>query len=188
MLRITRELSFAVLAFAFALGCDGPTPSTDAGSDAATRDAGLADVGAEDSGADSGTDAAADEDAAGAAMVAISGFSAFGNCMPIVAPDPIRASWTATVTGGSGASAMLTSATLVIMGSPPIVQSLTVDMPTIALTDGGGSATQTKVSATMNPAMACGATCGSDARIDLTFMIAGREVMASADGTYECAF
>lgn len=188
-------LSFALLTAVAGCG-SSPVATIDAGTDATAGDTGtadaamIADTGTDTGGSldDAGADAASTDDAASAATVTISGLTLFGNCMPIVAPDPIRASWTATVAGATGATATLTSATLVITGTTTIVQNLTVDVPVIALTGGAGSSMQTKVLADMNPSMACGGTCGSPAHLDLTFMIDGAPVMATADATYECAF
>jgi hypothetical protein len=187
-------LSIAALLTLIA-GCgQSPAATVDAGRDAAGSDAAssddvgpLADTGTTDAGA---VDAASAEDAAPSSdvTVTISDLAVFGNCMPIVAPDPIHAGWTVAISGATGPAATLTSATLTLMSSPPIVQTLTVDSPTVLLLIGSGMAMQQKVSADMNPSMACGATCGADARLSLTFMVDGAPVTATADGVYECTF
>lgn len=160
-------------------------PETDAGpgADAGDRDAGsLADGGESDGGsiADAST-----------ATVVITDFYAYANCMPIVPPDPIRASWTATVSGATGAAATVTSATLTIMpgAGAATVQDITVSPPAIALVGGTGSADQIKTAASTSPVMACSRLCGSGvtARLDISFSIDGTTVSATATGAFSCA-
>lgn len=203
---MTKALSFSVLvslllAIAGCSGGNGSTPdaggTSDAGSDAgSTPDTGAdvdtgtpADAGTDAAPmADAGSDAGSTTDAGAHAMVTVTDFTVFGNCMPIVAPDPIIVSWTANVSGASGTTAMLTNAVLTIDSPSPIVQRLTVDVPTFALSGGSGSQAQRKTMADANPAMACGGACGSAAHLAATFMVDGAPVMVTADGTYDCAF
>lgn len=151
-----------------------PPGACDEAAGRCTSDAGVADAGPS-------------RDATTSATVTITAFGSYGNCFP-VPPDPIMASWHVTIAGATGSTAMLTSARLTITGSSTVVQMLTVDMPTIALTGGAGSGDQRKVAADVNPSDACGELCGgSTARIDLVFVIDGVPVTASATVPYECA-
>ncbi len=158
--------------------------------DGGAVDGGAVDGGAVDGGAvDAGPRDAGRPDARTAAMVTLTDFVAFGNCMPIVSPDPVRASWTATVSGAAGATATLTSATLTLAGARTIIQRVTVDAPVIALRGGAGSAMQRKVASDMVPTAGCGELCGgTTATIDLVFVIDGADVPATARTAYECAF
>ena len=97
-----RSLTFALLASI--VGCSTSTTAADAGGDAfAMNDA----AGANDVAVDTltpMTDAAGASDAmldAATPTVTITNLMVYGDCMPIVAPDPIHASWTATIDGRS---------------------------------------------------------------------------------------
>jgi len=48
----------------------------------------------------------------GSTRFTITSFSAYANCMPIVPPDPVNASWTLSVSGSTGTTATVVMATL----------------------------------------------------------------------------
>jgi hypothetical protein len=172
-------------------GCSSAVTPNDAGLDAST----MLDAGS-DGGTDTGVDAAPPSDAGTDASmsmptITITNLTVFGDCMPIVAPDPIHASWTATVDGASGTSATITNALLVIRPATTgsdVMQTLTVDTPTIALSGGHGSAMQNKTGADANPPAGCTGVCGGVAHLMVTFMIDGAPVFAFGDAMVGCAF
>lgn len=188
---------------------DGPSDAdagggTDAGGamDAGgTTDAGGAtDAGAQDAGgatdAGGGMDAGA-EDAgvpadAGDLSITLTDVAVYGNCMPIVAPDPVLAFWTTNVAGaGAASSATLTDAKLTVTGSTTLVQSLTIDTPTVALSAGSGSQMQRKTGSDVTPSDACGSFCGSAAvswTLELTFDVGGVTVPVTESGSFSCVY
>ena len=110
-------------------------------------------------GSDSGAADAADEAPVGIGTLTIGappdtpgGPDIYGNCMPVVMPDPVIAFWTQRpIVGGRGTIATLAEATLTITGSWTVTQHLTLDHPNILLTGGAGSQAQRKTGADMNP-------------------------------------
>jgi hypothetical protein len=182
----------------FLIACGDDDGGTDAGPsgrvDGGPRDAGNSDDDAgdrEDGGADddAGSSDAGERDATTEARVTLTEFVAFANCKPVVPPDPIITSWTATVSGAAGATATLTNAELTITGGETFTQTVTVDNPVIALTGGAGSAMQRKVSGTPAPTDACERLCavGSSSELEATFSVDGANVLVTATGTFECA-
>ena len=158
---------------------------TDAG--AATDAGGEVDAGTSlDAGAP--TDAGPPRDAATSVVVTVTDFFAWSNCMPIVAPDPVRASWTVHVTGATGATATVTDAKLTIdAGVTPFMQSLTLASTAIALTGGAGSAMQSKMSGTPAPTGACSTLCSATAsHLELTVEVDGVPYTVTADDGYSC--
>lgn len=151
-------------------------------------DAGLEDAGAIDAGAeDAGTPADAGDLSLTLADVAV-----YGNCMPIVAEDPILAFWTTNVAdAGAATAATLTDAKLTITGSSTLVQSLVIDSPTVALSGGSGSQMQRKTGADVTPSDACGSYCGSAAvtwTLELTFDVGGATVPVTESGSFSCVY
>ena len=185
--------SLALTILAAVAGCSSSTTAVDAGIDAFAID----DAAANDTGGDvftPMTDASAPRDArvdAATPTLTITNLTVYGDCMPIVAADPIHASWTATIDGAAGTSATFTSALLSIRPNAPgatITQNLTVDMPAITLTGGHGSATQLKTGADANPPAGCTGVCGGIAHLMVTFTIDGAPVFANAQANVSCAF
>ena len=127
---------------------------------------------------------------AGAAALTITGLTVHGDCMPIVPPDPILASWTASISGATGSVATLVDAKLVITSASTVTQHLTVDHPDVSLAGGAGSQAQSKTGADVTPAAAfCGEFCsGATASLDLTFDTAGGPLNARAEVPFDCAF
>ncbi len=124
----------------------------------------------------------------GAARVTIAMFGAFGNCMPIVPPDPINVSWTLSVSGAAGLTLTVTDATLTIRGSRTVTQTLTVMPPSFALTGGAGSAMQRKLTGTPTPMNVCGELCGgATATLDLTVTDGVGSYRVSAMSPFMCA-
>jgi hypothetical protein len=117
----------------------------------------------------------------------IQNLSVFGNCQPIVPPDPIRVSWTSVVTGASSSSATLVSAVLTLSGFRTITQTLTVTPTAVPLTNGAGSAAQQKTAGDPAPGTVCGEVCSSNARLDVTLDDGGVQFSATATGIYSCA-
>jgi hypothetical protein len=111
----------------------------------------------------------------------------FGNCQPIVPPDPIMVRWTSAVTGATSSSATLVSATLTLSGFRTITQTLTVTPTAVPLTNGAGSVAQQKTAGDPAPGNVCGEVCGSNARLDVTLDDGGTQFSATATGTYNCA-
>lgn len=198
-----RGLSTIVCALALVACGGGEAGETDAGLDAraAETDSGGGDVDASSAG-DAGmvADAASPIDATSAsdapsssATITLSDVAVYSNCMPIVAPDPILAFWSASVTGAGAASgAVLSDATLTIRvpGGSTVVQRLTVDMPVIALTAGAGSAMQRKTAADANPSEACGALCGAGVtyELELIYDVGGALVTVTDTGDFSCVY
>ena len=117
----------------------------------------------------------------------IQNLSVFGNCQPIVPPDPIIVAWTSVVTGATSSSATLVSAVLTLSGFRTITQTLTVMPTAVPLTNGAGSAAQQKTAGDPAPGTVCGEVCGSNARLDVTLSDGGTQFSATATGTYLCA-
>ena len=111
----------------------------------------------------------------------------FGNCQPIVPPDPIIVAWTSVVTGATSSSATLVSAVLTLSGFRTITQTLTVTPTAVPLTNGAGSVAQQKTAGDPAPGTVCGEVCGSNARLDVTLSDGGTQFSATATGTYLCA-
>ena len=126
----------------------------------------------------------------GQARVTLRSGGAYGNCMPIVSTDPIVATWTVDIAGARGTSAQLTKATVTVTGSSTIVQDFTVDNPTIALTNGAGSADQRKPINQRQPNTACDSMCsgGVTYRLDLAYAIDGQTIAVSKSGSFSCAY
>jgi hypothetical protein len=131
----------------------------------------------------------------GSAVVTVTGGSAFANCMPVT-DDPLVAFWNVEVTGATGSTATLVSATL-NLASPSgmsLTQTLTVDNPTIELVSGRGMVTMRKTSGTPTMIRACDAAyCNasgdmpSNAFVELVFMVDGDQIEASYTVEYLCA-
>lgn len=127
-------------------------------------------------------------DASGATIV-LSEVGVYSNCQPIVAPDPILAFWTVTITGAPGSAATLTQAKLTITGSSTVIQTLTIDEPIIALSGGAGSGMQRKVSADSNPSDACGELCGGATFVlELTYEVGGASIDVTESGSFGCVY
>lgn len=180
-----RPILLAVFTLSFVAGCPGST-ATDAGTDTpVVADAPSLDTPAID--APVVVDAPATDtpatDAA-AITVEIRDFSAFGNCMPIVPPDPIVATWTVVVAGASGSSASFESGTLTFTGGE--VVPVAVDVPTFALTGGAAMQAQRR-NAGVIKVSAC-TLCGMGVRLDASYRVDGVSFPVVANGNYECAF
>ena len=129
----------------------------------------------------------ASTDAPSGVTVAIADFSIFGNCMPIVPPDPIIATWTITVSGATGATARFVTGTLTFSGGAS--QTITVEDDTIDLVAGAGTGDQRRAGGT--PAIpGCGTICsaGEDAALQVTYEVDGATYQVDASGAYSCAF
>jgi hypothetical protein len=125
----------------------------------------------------------------GDATIALGDASVYGSCMPVTPPDPIMASWTIAISGATGSTATLRDARLRIVGSHTVMQTLTVDPMTIALTGGSGTAMQSKTGADTDPSMPCGELCGGATyTLELTYEVDGAEVRATESGFYSCVF
>jgi hypothetical protein len=178
----------ACLAFVALLlpGCPGST-AVDAGADVpAATDTPAMDVpGTTD--APMGVDAPrADAPAADAAgvTVSIADFNIFGNCMPIVPPDPIVATWTVVVAGASGTSGSFESGTLTFSGGE--VVPVTVDVPSFTLTAGGAMQAQRREPGVIK-VDGC-SLCGMGVRLDATYRVDGASFPVVANGNFSCAF
>jgi hypothetical protein len=122
-------------------------------------------------------------------QVALRDVSTYGNCMPLIAADPIITLWTVDISGARGASAQLTSATITVSKGTSIVQSFTVANPTIPLVDGAGSASQRKPHETVLPNQACSSMCnGATYQLDLVFEVDGQSIALSKSGAFLCAY
>lgn len=191
----------SALLFSLAACSGGTTADSgvdrDAGIDAATSDAGQ-DAGATvdgghamDGGSDLGAtaDAGVGDAAVGSGTLTVTGFTAYGDCMPIVSADPIHSFWFASIAGAAGSTATLVDAKLTITGSRTVTQHLTLDVPDIALTAGAGTADQHKTGADANPGDVCGELCsGATAALDLIFDTADGRLTAHVEAPYSCAF
>lgn len=172
------------------MGADAPVagdaPATDDAPSA--MDAPSADDAPATDDAPSAGDAPATADAPSAPTVTIRDVAIYGNCFPVPA-DPVIAFWEVDVAGAAGASATLVSATLTLTGASTITQTLTVDMTSIALSGGSGTAAMRKTGGSPSTVAGCGEMCsGATFRLDLVFMIDGRTVPASLTGNYGCVF
>jgi hypothetical protein len=126
----------------------------------------------------------------GQVRVTLRSGGAYANCMPIVSTDPIVVTWTVEVAGARGTSAQLTKATVTVTGSSTIVQDFTVDNPTIALTNGAGSADQRKPTNQRQPNAACDSMCsgGVTYRLDLVYAIDDQTIAVSKSGSFSCGY
>lgn len=162
--------------------------SADAGSDASGSDS--APDSRPDVFADAGADAsdASSDSFTVSPRVTINEFSAFANCMPIVAPDPIRANWRLNVTSGVGAAATVVSATLTLRSTTTaLTQTLVVTPTSVALVGGGGTTAMSKTTGTPMPTNACRELCNAEATLVLD-VDAGRGVQrVTATDTLTCA-
>jgi len=123
------------------------------------------------------------------AQVTLRKVSAYGNCMPSIAADPIIVLWTVDITGATGASAQITKATITVSKGTSIVQDFTVEQPTVSLVNGAGSADQRKSLASVSPNQACSSMCsGATYQLDLVFDINGQYIPASQTGAFSCAY
>jgi hypothetical protein len=123
------------------------------------------------------------------AQVALRNVSAYGNCMPSIAADPIIVLWTVDITGAAGASAQVSKATITVSKGTSIVQDFTVEQPTVSLVNGAGSADQRKSLASVSPNQACSSMCsGATYQLELVFDINGQRIPASKTGTFSCAY
>lgn len=114
--------------------------------------------------------------------------SVYGNCMPIIANDPIIAFWTVEITGAQGSSARLTHAALAVTGSVPVNQVFTVDTPNVPLVNGAGSANQRKQRDSTSYNTACAHLCGDATyQLDLVFSVDGQDIAVSSSGVFGCA-
>jgi hypothetical protein len=171
--------------------------SPDAGRDRATADAPpIATVGNDaismDSlKADGGGDVVSDSGSS-PGPVTLRKAAAWVDCMPSTRPDPIMVMWTVDVSGARGKTVKVTSATITVSnGTASIVETLTVDKPTIALVDGAGSAEQRKPvgSGPSEDNQACRLMCkGATYRLDLTFDNDGQTFSTSASGSVSCSY
>jgi hypothetical protein len=118
----------------------------------------------------------------------IQNLNVYGNCMPIVPPDPIMVSWASVVNGAIAPSAAVVSVTLTLSGARTITQTLTVMPTTVPLTNGAGTVTHQKVSGDPAPGTVCAEVCGSNARLDVTLSDQGTQFSATATGMYRCVF
>jgi|LNFM01.1.fsa_nt_gb hypothetical protein len=169
--------------------------SVDATTDATTDggvDSGV-DTGADsgvDSGSDSGVDARADAVTDGGAVrISIRDFMSFSNCMPIVPPDPVRANWTVDVSGASGSTARITSATLSIRATgSSVVQTLVVSPTTFPLVGGAGSAMIRKESGNPAPTGSCRELCSGDSTLTLEIDVGAGPQRVMGSTMHGCAF
>jgi hypothetical protein len=123
------------------------------------------------------------------AQVTLRNVSAYGNCMPSVAADPIIVLWTVDITGAAGASAQVTNATITVSKGTSIVQDFTVEKPTVALVNGAGSADQRKSLDSVSPNQVCSSMCsGATYQLNLVFDINGQSISASQAGAFSCAY
>jgi hypothetical protein len=120
--------------------------------------------------------------------------SAWADCMPSVAADPIMVMWTVDISAAHGDTARVSKGTLTVVGAVTIVQDLIVDNPTIALVGGSGSADQRKPVPGTLPNAACTQVCpmvGSTKgtyRLDLVFDVDGQSIPVQASGDFQCAY
>jgi len=122
-------------------------------------------------------------------QVALRNVSAYGNCMPMIQPDPIIVLWTVDITGARGDAAQLTKATITVSNGASIVQDFTVANPIIQLVDGAGSASQRKPLDRVSPNQACSAMCSNATyQLDFVFDIDGQSISVSKAGAFSCAF
>lgn len=131
----------------------------------------------------------------GSAVVTVTGGNAYANCFPVT-EDPVVAFWNVEVTGATGTTATLVSATLNI-ASPSgssLMQTLVVDHPTVDLVGGRGMIAMRKTSGMPAMIRACDAaycnasgTMPSNASVDLVFMVDGDQIEASYTVEYLCA-
>lgn len=194
-------------------GSDAGVVADAAAGDSGIRDAGAAPADAGDpldaggldagTGADAGagfdagasldaavaTDAGPPRDATTSAVVTITDFFAWSNCMPIVAPDPVIATWMLHVTGATGTTATVVDAKLTIAApSTTLMQTITLDTPAVTLTGGAGAASQRKASGTPGPTGACSSLCaaGTTSHLELTVEVDGVRIVITADDGYSC--
>jgi hypothetical protein len=121
--------------------------------------------------------------------VALRNVYAYGNCMPMIQPDPIIAIWTVDITGARREAAQLTKATIAVSKGTSIVQDFTVDNPIIPLVGGAGNADQRKPLASVSPNQACSTMCsGATYQLDLVFEIDGQSISVSKPGDFSCAY
>lgn len=136
----------------------------------------------------SGVDAPSAVDARTGATVTIHDAAIYGNCFPVPS-DPVVAFWEVDVAGASGATATLVSATVTVTGPSTFTQILTVDVTSIALSGGSGTASMRKLSgspSTVDGCSVCGSSSGATWTLELVFLIDGAPVSASATGSYDC--
>ena len=174
-----------------AAGEDAGGGGSDAGGgdlDGGAPDGGATEGGAPDGGA---TDGGA-TDAGPSASVTVRDVAVYSNCQPVIGDprtDPVLAFWTVDVRGASASSATLLDAKLTITGTGGGTQSLTVDVPTFALTGGAGTQEQRKAGADTTFEEACRALC-TDATfsLELTFDVGGPPVVVVETDAFGCVY
>jgi hypothetical protein len=120
--------------------------------------------------------------------VRLSKVSVYGNCMPIVANDPIIAFWTVDISGAQGSSARLTQAALAVTGSTTVNQVFTVETPAVSLVNGAGSADHRKRKDSTTTYSVCNSLCGdAHYQLDLVFSVDGQDIPVSSSGVFGCA-
>ena len=122
----------------------------------------------------------------------ISGLEVYQDCMPIVPPDPVNASFILELvnTGDVPASATVTSALFVDLGGMPVAAIDVVPAAYGPIPVGGSSMTGVnKVGGSLLPANACETLeCGASYTFELTLDVDGTEVIASESLVMGCVF
>jgi hypothetical protein len=132
--------------------------------------------------------------AGGGAQVVLRKSYAWADCMPAVGggwDDPVMVTWTVDIAGARGDTARVSKGTLTVVGAVTIVQNISVDKPTVALSGGAGSAEQRKPLPGTSPNDACMQICGagkSNYRLELVFEVDGRSIAVESSGSFVCAY
>ncbi len=167
-----------------------PTSDTTEGSADSSGTAGATDSGGTDTGA---TDTGATDTGGMASMTAtMSAVQLSQDCMPIVPPDPLGASFTLTLenTGMVAASAEIVAVEILDAGMVA-VGSFDVAPTSLGPVDPGGTEPFAIVKApnSLMPANGCGvAMCNGTYTIEVELDVGGQSVFADASGQVDCVF
>jgi len=112
------------------------------------------------------------------------------DCQPIIADDPLQASWIVVYDNSDGqtdASAELDSVFFIIAeGDPPTAQPLTA-LPSTSGTIPAGQVVMQKAMKTMGPDFPDCEFCGVNATLVVNFLVGGEQVFAEHTAPLECA-
>jgi hypothetical protein len=140
-------------------------------------------------------DGAGGADGGGAPQVVLRKSYAWANCMPSSGSgteDPVMVTWTVDIAGARGDTARVSKATLTVVGAITIVQTFSVDKPTISLVAGAGSAEQRKPLPGTSPNTACTQICGGASkgsyRLELVFDVDGQSIAVESSGSFVCSY
>jgi hypothetical protein len=134
-------------------------------------------------------------DGGGGPQVVLRKSYAWADCMPRTGGatvDPVMVTWTVDIAGARGDTARVSKGTLTVVGAVTIVQSISVDKPSITLSGGAGTADQRKPLPGTSPNDACMQICGGASknsyRLELVFDVDGQSIAVESSGSFNCSY